>query len=739
MDDSREDLERRLRKSESEKEALREELAILKPLFSDTTQLVYIVDPVTRTFLDANEAALAFLGYEREEMSGVSIDDVAHPDDREQAHEAAEEVMEAGSGEPAEYRLRRKDGEFVHAILNSRRVTYKGRPAIAGVARDITVEKQAKTMLEASLAMHESLVESLAPANVGIMAVDDERVIRWKNDEIDRLIEAVGGDPSAGYCHLAFRGADTPCSSCDLETMASCDETTVDDMKAGDMIWNVVTRRIPDPDNPGRFLKVEIVRDITEQRKKEEWFRALLENFPEIMFTIDSGGNFTSSEGRNLSALGLKNGEVVGQSAIGINKDYLDGVEGIVRALKGETLRRTVSVQGVERELHFDTTFSPMVSPITGKNETLGVAIDVTDRVIAKEAREAATRKQQELSRHFLTTLSVLADVRERGGVNHMIRVARYSVEIATMLNLSADTVREIEMFAPHHDIGKGRIPPEVYNHARPLTPEEYKVIQRHTEYGGLILGPELGKIALTHHENFDGTGYPSGLKGKLIPIEGRVVRWADVFDAFISDDRLYRQGESPDTVFRYMQVGDGQKRSDGRLRLDPPNDFDPAILSLMSGRKYFDRMVEIYYDTVRSKVSLEHQRLSVVMLDQPELVELASGCYYHHEGIDLNGFSDLSSMLDYIGSSKRGPDICFLDVDIVKDDGVLRQLRRDLGECYVVFTTDKPEISPERTRLYDRLFPGPLVVDQIGEISGMIKDVVMGPRRVTIHRELLM
>jgi len=137
--------------------------------------------------------------------------------------------------------------------------------------------------------------------------------------------------------------------------------------------------------------------------------------------------------------------------------------------------------------------------------------------------------------------------------------------------------------------VGKLGIPDSILQKPGRLTPEERKVMELHTTIGGSILkgakAPVLLKsriVALTHHEKFDGTGYPRGLKGERIPLEGRVTILADVFDA-LSSKRVYKEAMPESEVLRILTEGRGTH-------------FDPAILDIFLGKLEEVRTVKDRY-----------------------------------------------------------------------------------------------------------------------------------------------
>jgi putative two-component system response regulator len=149
------------------------------------------------------------------------------------------------------------------------------------------------------------------------------------------------------------------------------------------------------------------------------------------------------------------------------------------------------------------------------------------------------TRKLEIARVEILERLALAAEFRDDNTGEHTRRVGRVSGAIARELGLAGDTVLTIERAAPLHDVGKIGIRDAILLKPGPLTPAEFEEMKRHTVIGADILSGSQGAllrtaeaIALTHHERWDGTGYPSGLAGGDIPLAGRITHVADVFDA---------------------------------------------------------------------------------------------------------------------------------------------------------------------------------------------------------------
>jgi HD-GYP domain-containing protein (c-di-GMP phosphodiesterase class II) len=176
-------------------------------------------------------------------------------------------------------------------------------------------------------------------------------------------------------------------------------------------------------------------------------------------------------------------------------------------------------------------------------------------------ARERAD-KLELLSTEVVNTLAVAIDAKDRYTNGHSLRVASYSAALGKRLGMDDDEIHNLRQEAMLHDIGKIGIPDEVLNNPGTLTAEEFAIIKSHTIIGGKILSRNsallnAADVARFHHERYDGTGYPLGLKGKKIPLHARIVTVADAYDAMRSD-RVYRKGLSPEAIRNEFKNGKG-------------------------------------------------------------------------------------------------------------------------------------------------------------------------------------
>jgi putative two-component system response regulator len=221
--------------------------------------------------------------------------------------------------------------------------------------------------------------------------------------------------------------------------------------------------------------------------------------------------------------------------------------------------------------------------------------------------------------RELIHCLARAAEFRDDDTGQHIIRVGRYARIIGDELGMSRREVDVLDLAAQLHDVGKIGIPDAILHKPGKLTPSEFEIMQEHCHFGEKIIAekqpdapaPQLNahteigarllaagkspilevavRIALTHHERWDGSGYPAGLKGEEIPLEGRITAVADVFDA-LSSKRPYKPAFTLEKCLRLLEEGRGTH-------------FDPRVLDAFLARR--EQIVEIqtcYADPVRAE-----------------------------------------------------------------------------------------------------------------------------------------
>jgi len=192
------------------------------------------------------------------------------------------------------------------------------------------------------------------------------------------------------------------------------------------------------------------------------------------------------------------------------------------------------------------------------------LAVVGTVRDITEQKRIA--EEKQKAFEDTVTLLAVAAEARDPYTENHLLRIRGYSEAIAFELGLSPQETRETGLASLLHDIGKMQVPDSILTKPGPLTAEEWEIIKQHPKWGEdlLSLHPSFEsarQIARWHHENWDGTGYPDGLRGEEIPIGAAVTAVADSFDA-MTTERPYKGPWPPRRAIKEIRQNKGLRYS---------------------------------------------------------------------------------------------------------------------------------------------------------------------------------
>ncbi len=267
---------------------------------------------------------------------------------------------------------------------------------------------------------------------------------------------------------------------------------------------------------------------------------------------------------------------------LAMSKSIAEGSMASVLCVLLRTPRKRLGV------LHLDR--SPWQRPFS--MDDLHLADALAANVSAGIECAQLVKKQRDL---FLDTITILAqavEMRDEYTGGHTLRVSTYAVLLAQELNMSPQEIELVRIGTPLHDIGKIGIDDAILRKPERLTPEEFEIMKTHTVKGADIVStvPDLRPIipiVRSHHERWDGKGYPDGLGGEAISPLARVVALADAFDAMTSN-RSYRKGMPPTLAFAEIEKQSGQQ-------------FDPTFAAAFLGMK----------ETVLKEMNVQATRLS--------------------------------------------------------------------------------------------------------------------------------
>jgi len=353
--------------------------------------------------------------------------------------------------------------------------------------------------------------------------------------------------------------------------------------------------------------------------------------------------------------------QVVISSSI-VNRAYKDG-EAVITYDAADDSRFGAGASIISQNIS-----SAMCVPLQHRNETLGVVYVDTrgttnafvnsdlEMLVAIAAPSAVAIKNAQyvrmVEKAYQDTLIVLAnaiELRDHYTVGHTWRVTNFSVEIARELGWTEEKIKEVQMGGVLHDVGKIAVDDAILRKPGQLTDEEYDKMKVHPERGAQLLQDvdflhPLIPYCLYHHERVDGKGYPYGLQGEEIPIEGRLVAVADTFDALTSN-RPYRKGFPPEAAIEIVEKCRGTQLDAGPV--------DALVRAWRAGK--IDRILQDYYKKDEKSIACPfcstHIRLPEAVTTGDEIV-----CEVCHRGvrIEVQNEAYFGVLMSQSGAVKR-------------------------------------------------------------------------------------
>jgi len=576
---SRKDISQQ-KQAEEEKESLNKRLYAM---FNEHSAIMMLLEPDTGKIVDVNPAACKFYGYSKEEFLQLSIQDINTLDPQE-----VKELRQEALRKNRKYFLfnhRLKNGTIKSVDVYSCPVNVQGKPLLFSIIFDATERQEYKSQLFLEKELLRVTLESIGD---GVVTTDHcgkitfinaaaQAIIGWKQEEtygvpfeqVFRLYNEENGvlleDPVA---EVIRKG-----------TIVGLANHTVLETKDGKRV-PIADSAAPIRNEAGEMLGVVMVfRDVSVERKHQKQIMYLsyydsltgLRNrrfMEEEIERLDASGLFPISVIMgDLNGLKLTN-DVFGHAA----GDLLLKKAGLLikaSCRKGDIvarwggdefvvflprtsleeaekiLRRIKSRCELESDGPFQLSISLGVAQKTDANTSLYQVINE-----AEEAMYHNKFLEGKSHRHSLiNTMVATLYAKSMETQEHADRLKDFCIAIGKELNLSIKEFDQLEILAMLHDIGKVGISETILQKPGPLTKEEWEQMKKHPQIGFRIAQntPELVQVAesiLSHHERWDGKGYPQGLEGDKIPLLSRILAVADAFDAMISD-RTYRKAMS--------------------------------------------------------------------------------------------------------------------------------------------------------------------------------------------------
>jgi PAS domain S-box-containing protein/putative nucleotidyltransferase with HDIG domain len=564
-----------------------------------------------------NEAAVAQIGAKSaDDLIGRKIQDFVHPDTWNDTLNRIQLMLRGEPGlYPVEDRYVRTDGIVIPVLVTAAPFTFKGRPAIQVIAQDMTERKRAEEALNRAEANYQSIFENATvgifqstpegrfqnvnPAIARIYGYDSPEEMLSNVTDITKQIYVDQVSRDVFQHQLATRG----------EVTEFEDENF---RKDGSRIWTSTNARaVKDSQDKVSYYE-GFITDITERRRAQEKIQYQLQRLAALRMIDDTIiGSFDSKLSLNAilnQAVSLLKMDAV--CVFLLNPQTLELNYEVGRGFRTNTINTTRFLLGEgyagKAALNKTTTHIPDLRkeidgsiashrfpaedfvtyyavPLIAKGKVVGL-LEVFQRSLidldqdwrsfleslAKQAAIAVDNAQlfisiqqanYNLSLAYDNTIegwSRALDLRDKETEGHSQRVTEITLSIARAIGMKDNEIVHVRRGALLHDIGKMGVPDVILFKSDQLTENEWKLMRQHPRiaYDMLFpiayLRPALD-IPYCHHEKWDGTGYPRGLKGEEIPIAARIFAVVDVSDALISD-RPYRAKWPPEKVFEHIR-----------------------------------------------------------------------------------------------------------------------------------------------------------------------------------------
>jgi diguanylate cyclase (GGDEF)-like protein/PAS domain S-box-containing protein len=579
--------------------SLKEEEDRYKKLFSNMSDGLWVIDRDGR-FIDVNESACRTIGYSMEELMGLTLFDIDPTIDQEKYKNIFNRLL---NKEKIVYHgiHIRKDGLRYEVEVNANAIEFDGIEYLLCTIRDISERSKALEALKESELKFRTVVDQssdiILVCNLDGNIEDlNKAACESLKYEYNELLNT-----NIHNIYLSNQGIKTKHDFADESEAVIVMTQELRRKDGSSFIGDIRTRMI---EIGGIKHVLVVIRDITEQKLNEEKIKYLsfhdsltgLYNrtfFEEEVKRLDTNRQLPISfimgdvNGLKLTndVFGHEEGDHLLKAIAYIIKNSCRSEDIIARwggdefmvmlpctsEKRAEEICREIREKCSEsRKITGNDVIEPSIS--------LGYATKLTSdekiEHIIKKAEDFMYRKKllESRSMHSSLVASMRSTLYEKSFENeeHAKRINNVCKKIGAALDLSEDTMFQLDLFSMLHDIGKVAVDVQILNKKGKLTEDEWDIVKRHSETGYRIAKsvPELGCIAeliLCHHERWDGKGYPQGIKDDQIPLLSRILSVADAYDA-MTEDRPYRKALSKENAIEELISNSGKQ-------------FDPEIV----------------------------------------------------------------------------------------------------------------------------------------------------------------
>jgi len=384
---------------------------------------------------------------------------------------------------------------------------------------------------------------------------------------------------------------------------------------------------------------------ITSERDLNKLFERVMEEIFQLIPAHNGVILLHNADGEGLVTEYVRSGSDVAEVKISssiVNRAYEHG-EAIITFDAADDSRFETGASIISHNIA-----SAMCAPLTCQDERLGVVYVDTrgttnafvnsdlELLVALSGPAGVAIKNAQyvrmIEKAYQDTLIVLAnaiELRDHYTVGHTWRVTNFTIEVAKELGWSEEKLKEVRMGGVLHDVGKIAVDDAILRKPDRLTEEEFEKIKIHPEKGAQLLADvdflePLIPYCLYHHERYDGKGYPYGLKGEEIPIEGRAVAVGDTFDA-ITSNRPYRKGLDPEKAIQIIEEGKGTQFD--------PECADALIRCYRNGK--IDRILQDYHKSSERSIACPFCS-TFIQLDESTFEGAEVSCDVCHRAVQV-------------------------------------------------------------------------------------------------------